>query len=96
MGYVEYDQNFHVIYSAIRSTLDELAQNLGKKGNTRHCRHKGLTYPVEIIVETNPIISWESEVCLECMTIVGNRMPYNPRAKDKEDKLYSLPVISKS
>ena len=83
IGYVEYDQNFHCVYSAVRHTLNEVYNNLGKVGNTARVnnRRNPLLQDVLIVIETEPRISWKSEMCLESMCITGNRMPYNNWAK---------------
>lgn len=103
LGYIEYDTTFKCAYPIIRQTIKELEQNAGKKNReypkgSRKAIKRSQKQKVYINIETGwttdsktPPVNWESEICLETLTITGNRMPYNPRAvksnrKDKEGK----------
>lgn len=107
LGYIEYDQNLHIAKRGLRQSVGEVWSNLGKNEVFCSCKKRPELKHAEIVLETNPIITWDSEVCTKCMSLIGNRMPYNHWETKKEriqkieggyyttKTLYSLPLIGK-
>lgn len=94
LGYVEYDGRFHQARTSVQPRLVDLAKNWGtSKAKERcSCKKKVVPHKVYIIVEVGSPVAFESEVCLDCKVLVGNRMPYNNWV-DEKHPLYALPNL---
>ncbi len=89
IGYIEYDCRLNVAQPGVRSTIQELELYNGAANKQKKCSCKSTPVIQEVYInlETGrttesktPPIMWKSEACLNCMSLIGNRMPYNPRA----------------
>lgn len=92
LGFVEYDGRFHQACSTVHHRIVDLANGWGLPASRKRCSCKKnpLVQEVLIKVEASETIQFQSEICLRCMSVIGNRMPYNNWVNDKHP-LYSLP-----